>query len=259
MKKRVVIGIFALAGVALLLLFVSRRHREPTAASAPLPAVQEVMDRYVRALGGRDAIFEHTSMTIRGTFELSEKGPSLDRTVYYKQNRMRFELRFPHGGLYEEGFDGSVAWRIHPKNGPSLPEGDEIKAKARDADMYYPARVLDYFGSMEVVDVAEFEGHSCFHLRGVNKWGKVNEQFYDTTTGLLIGYRFNSSWRGGSGDESEVFSDYKDFGGWRMPTRIAHKHPDGRQTEITASVTFDDVDDGRLALPEKVKSLQKKG
>lgn len=32
-------------------------------------------------------------------------------------------------------------------------------------------------------------------------------------------HRFNSSWRGGSGDESEVFSDYEDFVGCLMPTR----------------------------------------
>jgi len=33
----------------------------------------------------------------------------------------------------------------------------------------------------------------------------VNEQFYDTSTGLLTGYSFNSAWRGGVGRDRGVF------------------------------------------------------
>ena len=62
-----------------------------------------------------------------------------------------------------------------------------MRSKERDADMYYPARIMDYFSSMEVVDVVDFGGHTCYHLKGVNKWGIVNEHFYNTTTGLLMG------------------------------------------------------------------------
>ena len=113
---------------------------------------------------------------------------------------------------------------------------------------------------MEVVGVTDFAGHSCYHLKGTNKWGMVNEQFYDTTTGLLVRYKFNSSWRGGSGEESEVFSDYRDFGGWLMPTRTAHKSADGMQTETTTSVSFDDVADSVFTLPDAINALlSKKG
>ncbi len=69
--------------------------------------------------------------------------------------------------------------------------------------MYYPTRVLDYFRSMDVVGVSDFEGHACYHLKGTNKWGIVNEQFYDTSTGFLAGYKFNSAWRGGAGTRSK--------------------------------------------------------
>jgi hypothetical protein len=121
--------------------------------------------------------------------------------------------------------------------------------------MYYPARVLDYFSSMEVVGVADFEGHPGYHLKGTNKWGIVNEQFYDANTGLLVGYKFNSAWRGGAGDKIEVFSDYKEFGGRLMPTRDAHNSAEGVQVQTTTSVTFDDVPDSAFALPEAIKAV----
>ena len=56
---------------------------------------------------------------------------------------MLFEITLPDGSRYQEGFDGKVAWQIHPRNGPAISEGDEVKSKERDADMYYPARILD--------------------------------------------------------------------------------------------------------------------
>ena len=261
MKIRAVLPTFIVIAklIAFLALTGAVLRSQDSPKTSPLPTVKEVMDHYVTALGGHDVIFKHKSMTIRGQFELSDKGPSLDRTVYYKNGRILYKIAMP-AGVYQEGYDGSVAWRLHPKSGPAILKGNEVKSKERDADMHYPARILQYFKSMKVVEVSDFEGHSCYHLKGTNKWGIVNEQFYDTTTGLLVGYKFNSSWRGGSGDESEVFSDYREFGGWLMPTRTVHKSADGMQTETTTSVSFDDVADSVFTLPDAINVfLSKKG
>ena len=248
-------SLITLPGAVVLFFVPLSVAADQPSKSTDLPTAQQVMDQYVKALGGHDAIFRHASMTVHGKFELSEKGPSLDRTAYYKDGMMLYQVTLPDGKVYQEGFNGTIAWQLHPHNGPALSEGDEVKSKARDADMHYPGHILDYFSSMEVVEVTEFEGHRCYHLRGTNKWGKLNEHFYDTTSGLLIGYRFNSSWRGGSGDEREVFSEYKDFDGWLMPTRAAHKSADGMQVETTTSVTFDDVPDKVFALPDAIQQL----
>ncbi len=57
-----------------------------------------------------------------------------------------------------------------------------------------------------------------------------------------------------------MFSDYKDFGGWLMPTRAVHRSADGTQVETVTSVSFDDVADSVFALPDSVKALlAKKG
>lgn len=243
---------------AILLLAASALGAQDSSKAKPLPTVQQVMDHYVSAIGGHDVIFKHKSMTVHGTFEVS--GLSLDRVAYYKDGKMLYQITLPSGDHYQEGFDGAVAWQINPGNpqkSASISEGDEVKAKQRDADIYYPGRILDYFSSMEVVDVVDFEGHTCYHLKGINNWGKVNEHFYDTTTGLLVGYRFNSNWRRGGGDESEVFSDYKDFGGWLMPTKSTGKNSDATQVQTVTSITFDDVEDSVFALPQPIKVLLK--
>ena len=220
-----------------------------------LPTVQQVMTQYVDAIGGHDAIFRHKSMTVHGELKIPQQNTKLHWTAYYKGEKMLYEVTLPKGGIYQEGFDGTVAWQMQTGHPPKILEGDELKSRERDADMYYPGHELDYFRTMDVAEVTEFEGHTCYHLTGTNKWGKVNEHFYDRTTGLLIGYRFNSAWRGGSGDEIQVFSDYKSFDGWLMPTRTVNKSANGVQVQTTALISFDNVGDSVFALPDAIKSL----
>jgi hypothetical protein len=250
----------AAVGAGLLLAARGSILCQKTTSSQPLPTAQQVMDRFVAAQGGHDAIFRHSAMTVRGKFEIPSKNLSLDRVAYYKNGKMLYEIDLPNGGRYQSGYDGATAWEVDPGDGPSLTEGKMVNSVRRDADMHYYGRVLDYFDSMDVTEMTGFAGHTCYHLKGTNKWGILNEHFYDTTTGLLQGYKFNSSWRGGPGDESEVFSGYKDFGGWLMATRIEHISPGGTQVETTESVSFDDVPDSVFVLPDSIKALlAKKG
>lgn len=125
--------------------------------------------------------------------------------------------------------------------------------------MYYHLHVLDYFKSLEVADVKEFAGHQCYHLKGVNNWGQPNEQFYDKDSGLLIGYEFNTAWRGGKGDATATFEDYKDFGGVLMPAKTTGREGGDISIGLITSVTYDDVDDAVFVLPDAVKKAIAQG
>jgi hypothetical protein len=118
--------------------------------------------------------------------------------------------------------------------------------------MYYHLHVMNYFRSMEVIDIKNFNGRPCYHLKGVNNWGQVNEHFYDQHNGLLLGYAFNTAWRGGKGDATETFEDYQDFGGVLMPAKTTGRDSDDMSITLITSVTYDDVDDSVFALPEAV-------
>ena len=104
--------------MALLALTTSVLSGQDSSKAKPLPTVQRVMDSYVAALGGRDAIFKHKSMTVRGKFEVSDKGPSLDRIAYYKGGKMLYQIALPNGSHYQEGFNGTVAWQSVPTAAP---------------------------------------------------------------------------------------------------------------------------------------------
>jgi hypothetical protein len=86
-------------------------------------------------------------------------------------------------------------------------------------------------------------------VRGITKWGNENNQYFDTQTGLLVGYGFHQWNASGTGREStltrQVFDDYRDFDGLLIPMQIS-TFGGGRflGREQDTSVQFDDIDYG---------------
>ncbi len=218
-----------------------------------LPTAQEVLDRYVEVTGGREALLRYKSMTVHGRVQVPSRNIDREIVVYTNDGKMLQKAFLADGKEASSGYDGQTAWDLDADGKATITKGDEVKSIARDADMYYHLQVMKYFKSMEVVDVKEFNGRACYHLKGVNNWGMVNEHFYDKENGLLVGYAFNTAWRGGDGDATETFEDYKDFGGVRMAAKTTHREGKDAVIFLITAVTYDDVSDDAFALPEAVK------
>jgi hypothetical protein len=218
-----------------------------------LPSAAEVLDRYVAVTGGKQALLRHKSMTIHARYQVPAGKLDFETVSYTKDGKLLQTVILPNGKQYASGYDGQVAWDLDPAGKVTLHDGHIVKSIARDADMYYHLHVMQYFKSMEVIDVKEFNGRLCYHLKGVNNWGQVNEHFYDKENGLLLGYAFNTSWRGGQGDATQTFEDYQSFGEVRMPVKTTSREGSGVVINVITSVTYDDVKDAVFALPESVK------
>lgn len=247
--RETAMGCATALAISFVLLASPIRAQKPEA----LPSAKEVLDGYIEATGGKETLLRHKSMTIHGRYQVPARKLDLETVFYTKDGKMLQKILLPNGKEYVSGYDGQTAWDVDPAGKITLHQGDEVKSVARDADMYYHLHVTNYFKTMEVVDLKEFNGRPCYHLRGVNNWGKVNEQFYDKENGLLLGYAFNTAWRGGKGEATETFEDYKDFGGVRMATKTTSRDGDDLSLSLITSVTYDDVQDSVFALPEAVK------
>lgn len=219
-----------------------------------LPTADEVLARYVEVTGGSAALLRYKSMTVHGHLTVPSRNIERQGVFYTKDGKAFQQVFLPDGKVGASGYDGLTAWNLGPDGKVEIAKPDVALSAARDADMYYHLHVMKYFKSMEVVDVKVFNGRACYHLKGVNNWGMKNEQFYDKENGLLVGYSFNTAWRGGDGDATETFEDYKDFGGVRMATKNTHTEGGDISIFTITSVTYDDVSDDMVALPEAVKA-----
>jgi hypothetical protein len=226
------------------------------AQAGQLPTVESVLERYVEVTGGREALLRHKSMTVHGRYQVPAAKLDVETVAYTGGGRF-LQVAMLSAGKSMSGYDGHTAWDLDSHGKATIHEGDEVKSIARDADMYYHLHVMQYFRSLEVIDVRPFNSRPCYHLKGVNNWGRENEQFYDTETGLLLGYAFNTAWRGGKGDATATFENYRDFGGVRMAAKTTTRDGDSLSVFTITSVTYDDVPDSMFALPEGVRAKLK--
>lgn len=246
---------------SLLMLFCCAVGLGVAAADSALPSAKEIVERYDKALGGRDAILRHTSSTMRGTTDVqTATGIATLSFVFYDAAPYRRleRVTLPGGaGDVLNGFDGETAWSFDPRSGPAVYSGDDRESTKRDADFYYPLNELSWFKSMETVGIEKFEGRPCYRLHGINNWNKKNDHLYDRETSLLAGYDFDSE----LGPTHEIFSDYEKVDGVLVPmkqtVKVKSKSGDWavQQTLNFESVTFNDVDPAVFTPPQSVRDL----
>ena len=222
----------------------------PAARSgAPLPSAQEVTAHFTQALGGEQAISKHQSITTTLRYEIPARHLLLQEITYAKPFKALTVLKYPDGSTDYTGYDGNDAWNLDREGHVHHAKPEVLASVRRDADMLYFAHILRYFRSMQTEGIETFDGRPCYRLKGINNWGIQNEQFYDVKTGLLAGYRFDPSWRGGpKGYTVQTFSDYKSFDGSLFATRIVTRDADNVQIETVTAVSYAPIDDAVFSL-----------
>ncbi len=81
----------------------------PQASQAP--TVDQILDKYVQALGGRDAITKLTTLTMKGSISNPSTGETGTVEIYMKAPNKRLALINIYAeGLDERGYNGKAGW-----------------------------------------------------------------------------------------------------------------------------------------------------
>ncbi|MFY9683078.1 MAG: hypothetical protein WA416_00060 [Candidatus Sulfotelmatobacter sp.] len=243
------LGIVLFACVGLI------RPQQAQSQSAQLKTASAVLDRYKQALGGVEAITKVQSETARGEIEGTGLSGKATFVSYAKPFKSLFKVTHADGSEAISGFDGEVSWSIDAQ-GPSIDKDTALEAVRRDADLQYALHQPDYFKSLDLAGVTDFDGRTCYWLHGTTHWGKDNNQFYDVQTGLLAGYRFQSDNKSAA-VSTLVFHDYKNFGGPMVATKLISRTGDRLRTFTLKSMSYEPIADSIFDLPQAVKILVK--
>src|SRR5579863_5513788 len=104
------------------------------ATQAADPSVDDILARYVAALGGRVAISKHTTKISKGTLEVV--GVTTDGTAesYAKApNKYLSVINIPNYGEIRRSFDGLIGWISGPEAGVQPLAGQDLSTTRRDA------------------------------------------------------------------------------------------------------------------------------
>lgn len=231
----------------------------PASRATPLPEPRAVLDRYVKAIGGRAAVKKPTSRYVTGRFELPAQGMGGPFEISAAApDRMRLKITLQGLGEMVRGYNGTVGWAIDPAIGPRVVAGDELDQLRYSADFYSELYDSDSYTSARVLERAPFEGRDCYTVQLVRKSGLELTEYFGVDDGLKRGTRMNStSPMGTVPGVLTVLDDYKDFGGMRMPT-TARQRAMGVESVLTIErVEYDRVLPDAFALPPAIAALVK--
>lgn len=219
------------------------------------PPAEEILERYVEAIGGRDVVLEPESSRATGTFAMPSAGLTGTMTTMGSEpDRMLLQIELPGIGTMRTGYDGEVGWSIDPMTGARILESGELAGIKDQANELAQVRDPSLFTSVETIGTSEVDGEACHQVKLAWKSGRESVDCYSADTGLLLTTTATQKSPMGSIEVMTRFSDYQEFGGIRMPTRIAQDVMGQSIVMTIESVEFDVVDDDAFDLPPEIEA-----
>jgi carboxyl-terminal processing protease len=185
----------------------------PTSAATPvtpgLPSVDQVIDHYLEAIGGRAALDKLTSRVSKGTVQLASEGLSGYAEIYEQApNRSSLLINIDGLGLIQQTFDGTDTWLQDPLRGYiKFPRSVSDRSR-NETEFHREVRMKELNPGLTVVGKERLGDRETYVLQsppfgvGAVKW------YFDVEDGLLL--------RKGT----IYFEDYRNVDGVRLPFRI---------------------------------------
>ncbi|MBV8860213.1 MAG: photosynthetic reaction center cytochrome c subunit [Acidobacteria bacterium] len=228
---------------------ITQREQQPDAqapaakADAPLPTVEQVVEKYVQALGGREALARVTTRVVKGS-RVGADGVLVPEEVYQKAPDKLFVTTSYPNVTFRSGFDGSHAWARDSKGADQL--NDQFaEALRREAEFFVGVRLGELYPNVNVVGRETLGGRETYVV-GAPASDDGGEKFYfDAQTGLLVRRYLEFKTALGRTPVQVDYGDYREVDGVKLPFQLRWSNPRyswGRKVdEIKQNVPVDDA------------------
>lgn len=225
---------------------------KPAAAAAALPSLDEILDKNVKAMGGKEAIEKITSRSSKGTFEIEAMSMSGNlESVAKAPNKNAVAINIPGFGAVNNVFDGEKGWASDPMSGVRELAGPELEAAKRDADFYSSLNFKKHFPKAEVKSKEKIGNSEAYLVLATTASGGTEKFYFDVQSGLLVRQDAERDSPQGKMDIETYFDDYRAVDGVKVPFAMKQVTPafslSMKFTEIKHNV---EIEDKKFAKPQ---------
>lgn len=249
--------VVAMAAVLFAPLYAQAPNKAESAATA-LPDAREIINRHIKAVGGREAILARRSMHGVGTLSVPASGMNGTLEIFGAAPNLQL-VKISVGGIGDitEGFDGSHAWSVNPMTGPTLKVGKELDQARLDADFYSELRDPKTYPTVTTLAREAFDGRPCYKVSLKRVDGREDIDYYDVATGLRAGSEITRESPMGPLTQVGIEGNYKKFGTLLQPTSLSAKAMGVEQKMVLTTIEHDNVDKAVFDPPAAIKALIK--
>ena len=220
------------------------------------PSADQILDKYIQALGGAQRLAGLTSFVATGTaVAYGELGGNADFTILAKGPNQRTTLitykDHPERGASSWSFDGRTGWMKTPRGllGEYELVGSELDGVRLEAQLSFPGQIKQALDNWRGGAARSIGDRDFLAVQGSGPRGFLATLYFDPSTGLLARVvRYGPSPIGRMPTQID-YSDYRDVGGIKFPFEYKFTWLDGRYTaklnDVKTNVAIDAARFGR--------------
>ena len=226
------------------------------------PAVNQILDKYIQAIGGAPQVAKLTSIVAKGTYVGFDTDFSKVPVDVYAKPGLRTQVVHTLAGDNTTTYTGSDGWvAAVDKPIPLMPlTGGGLLGAKVDADIAFPARIKDEFTNWRAgFPPVTIDDKPVVVIEGTLAGSYPVKLYFDKQTGLLVRQvRFNNTDIGLTPMHIE-YGDYRLVSGVRIPFHYVVTWVDGQSTtDLTSVQTNVQIDDKRFVKPAPAVSKETK-
>jgi len=221
---------------------------QPAEKEAALPTADQILDKYVQALGGEQAFRKLTSRVAKGS-RIGADGVLVPEDVYQKApNKILTVVTYPKVA-FSTGYNGTVGWGSSSQEGVRELPAPVLAQLKTEAEFYKEIKLKELYRKLNVVGKTTIADSEVYIIEATPKdappAGRPEKLYFDARTGLLLRRYLESELLLGMFPLQTDYSDYREVDGIKQPFLIRWSMPGrswGRQvSEIKQNVPLDDA------------------
>jgi photosynthetic reaction center cytochrome c subunit len=233
---------------------LSQEPDEITEQAPKAPPADQVLDKFIQALGGAQKLAGLTSFVAKGTSQAYGETDKYPAELFAKAPAERTLIVHTPNGDATTTYDGRNGWTAAPATDRPVPllalSGDELDGAKLDADLAFPARIKQALTEWRVGPPDKIDNRAVVAVQGRSAARTPVRLFFDKDSGLLVRLiRYTDSPVGLNPTQID-YADYREVAGVKIPFRWTVTWLDGRSTiELTDVQPNVPVDASKFARP----------
>jgi len=225
-----------------------------TRSTPGAPAADQILDKYLEALGGAQRVAAITSITGKGSYRAYDDFELSPLDLYAKAPDQRTTIQHSPYGDMTITFDGRNAWMAAPKDIRPFPvvqySGGNLDGARIDAILEFPGRLKQALTNWRVGPESSVDDQDVQIVQATTPGGFLVKLYFDLKTGLLLrSVRYSDSAVGRVPVRVD-YSDYRVVSGVKVPFKRVATWTDGRTVFQLDSVQVNTaVDASKFAKP----------
>ncbi len=221
-------------------------------AMAAMPNAQQILAKYVQAVGGEDALNKITSRVEKGT--LSGFGPPSPVEVYAKSPDKRVSIVHMQRGDMFTAFDGQSGWMTGFDGHNHDMEGADVYAARLDGDFQLFTDAPKVFKQVRMGRPEKVGDKDAWVILGITPGEPPVKLYFDKDSGLLLRQVRYAQTPVGRYPTQVDYADFREADGVKIPYQWTIARPGNSFTIKVDSVQQNvPVEDSKFAKPAEQK------